>query len=315
MTDSGQQSSSESSAADKKRATNNGSSKKELRILMLHGYTQSGPLFRAKTRALEKLLQKALSPLGLVPTLIYPTAPNRLSARDVPGYVPPPPADEGGSAEAEAEADDSDSWAWYRKDEATGAYRLLDAGMRRLAETMRDVVGRAQPPPEPSSSSSPPGVGWGGIDGVVGFSQGGSMAAMLAAAMETLPPPAAAAGSGPGPGSDPAPPPREAPLGADWDWVGAVREANGGVPLRFAVVYSGFYAPPAELAWLYEPPISTPTLHFIGSLDTVVDESRSQGLVARCEDPVVAVHPGGHYVPISKQWVMPLVGFIQKCVS
>jgi len=118
------------------------------------------------------------------------------------------------------------------------------------------------------------------------------MAAMLAAAMEER---------------------RPAPPGPEWDWVRAVREANGGRPLRFAVIYSGFYAPPRELAWLYEPSrIGTPTLHFIGSLDTVVDESRSQGLVARCEDPVVVVHPGGHHVPVSKEWVMPLVGFIKK---
>jgi pimeloyl-ACP methyl ester carboxylesterase len=96
-------------------------------------------------------------------------------------------------------------------------------------------------------------------------------------------------------------------------WVGAVREANGGRPLKFAVIYSGFYAVPGDLAWLYEPKIRTPTLHFLGSLDTVVDESRSQGLVERCEAPMVLTHPGGHYVPVSKEWVMPLAGFIKKC--
>ncbi|KAK0726885.1 serine hydrolase-domain-containing protein [Lasiosphaeria miniovina] len=138
------------------------------------------------------------------------------------------------------------------------------------------------------------------IDGVVGFSQGGSMAAMLAAAMEieTM-----------GQGLRPPPPEHAA-------WVSAVRRANSRRPLKFAVVYSGFYAPPEDLRWLYEPAkIATPTLHFIGSLDTVVDETRSQALVDRCQDPLVIVHPGGHYVPISKEWVMPLVGFIRKCVE
>jgi predicted esterase len=139
---------------------------------------------------------------------------------------------------------------------------------------------------EHSSSDDP-------IAGVVGFSQGGSMAGMLAAAME---------------------PGRAVPEGKEWGWVEAVRKANKGRALGFAVVYSGFYAPPEELRWLYEPKVGTPTLHFIGSLDTVVDESRSRGLVARCEDPVVVVHPGGHHVPVSKEWVMPLVGFIKKVV-
>lgn len=233
-----------------------------------------------------------------MPTLIYPTGPNRLSVRDVPGYEP---AEGGDKDDVDAE---TDSWAWYRKDEATGAYRFLSEGMRRLADVMQDLSPSASH--QPNKDAALPPVGWGGIDGVIGFSQGGSMAAMLAAAMEAP----LAGGSRTVPEDDDV-----APGSYDWTWVRAVREANGGVPLRFAVIYSGFFAPPTELSWLYEPKISTPTLHYIGSLDTVVDEGRSQGLVARCEDPMLAVHPGGHYVPVSKEWVMPLVGFIRKCVT
>lgn len=159
-----------------------------------------------------------------------------------------------------------------------------------MAESIKSAV--SGPGSDDSADPSPAGPSAEPISGVVGFSQGGSMAAMLAAAMES--------------------PRRPVPPGAEWDWVRAVREANNNYPLRFAVIYSGFYAPPAELAWLYEPRIRTPTLQFIGSLDTVVDETRSRGLVARCEDPVVVVHPGGHHVPVSKEWVMPLVGFIRK---
>lgn len=201
--------------------------------------------------------------------LVYPTAPSRLRPSDIPGYEPP----------ADAASDDEsemDSWAWYRKDDFSGSYRFLDQGMMRVAESIRGAVGEG-----------------GEIAGVVGFSQGGCMAAMLAAALETG---------------------RDVPQGADSEWVTAVREANNGRPLRFAVIYSGFYAPPPELGWMYKPKIKTPTLQFIGSLDTVVDESRSRALVERCEEPVVVVHPGGHHVPVSKEWVMPLVGFIRNVV-
>ena len=183
-----------------------------------------------------------------------------------------------------------DSWAWYRKDDSTGSYRLLEAGMMSLA----GVIAAAQ---QGTGDERRP------IDGVIGFSQGGSMAAMLAAAMENSPD----AGSRQPPPSDHGP--------DTLAWVQALRDANGGVPLKFAVSYSGFYATPPELAWLYEPKLTTPTLHYIGSLDTVVDESRSQGLIDRCEDPAVVVHPGGHFVPISKEWAMPLVGFIHKNAS
>ncbi|KAJ4421049.1 Family of serine hydrolases 3 [Gnomoniopsis sp. IMI 355080] len=244
-----------------------GGGTREIRILMLHGYTQSGPLFRSKTRALEKLLAKALTPFHLTPTLIYPTAPNRLSAADIPGY---PSASSPSGAADEETPETTDAWAWFRKDEASGSYRLLDEGMARLAQCIRDDAG-------------------GRVDGVLGFSQGGFVASLLAAVLD----------SG-----------RTVP--EESRWATALREANGGRALKFAVVYSGFFAPQADLAWLYEPKISTPTLHFIGSLDTVVEEGRSRGLVARCEEPVVAVHPGGHYVPVSRDWVNPLVGFVRK---
>ncbi|EGZ78640.1 alpha/beta-hydrolase [Neurospora tetrasperma FGSC 2509] len=243
---------------------------------MLHGYTQSGPLFRAKTRALEKLLIKALAPLNLVPTLIYPTAPNRLSVSDIPGYEPST-SDSGPGGDKEL----SDSWAWFRREEATWNYKLINEGFERLAETMRGVV-RSEV-----------------IDGVIGFSQGAAMAAMLTAAMEHL-----------APGQ-----PRPVLTPDHEGWVKQIREANKGQPLKFCVSYSGFFALPPELGWLWEPKVKTPTLHVLGSLDTVVEESRSRRLIEACEEPVVVVHPGGHYVPVSKEWVAPLVGFIRGCLE
>ncbi|KAH8759031.1 alpha/beta-hydrolase [Diaporthe sp. PMI_573] len=213
------------------------------------------------------------------PTLFYPTAPSRLSPKDIPGFQPTSgeaPGD-GGGAESEM-----DAWAWFRKEEATGNYRLLREGFESLARCIRNEAG-------------------GHVDGVVGFSQGGAVAAMLASVLEHV-------GAG---GQQRQPPTSDDTY--DWSWVPALREANGGKALRFAVVYSGFFAPPPALAWLYEPKIRTPTLQFIGSLDTVVEEGRSRGLEERSENPVMVVHPGGHYVPVNKQFVMPLAGFIRQC--
>lgn len=244
--------------------------KKEVKILMIHGYTQSGPLFRAKTRALEKLLAKTLAPISLLPVLFYPTGPNRLLPSDIPGFVSS--ESQGGDAISDP-ADLPDTWGWFRKDDGSNTYRLFDEGMAVIAQAIRDA---------------------GGIDAVCGFSQGGAMAAFIAAALEPLRPVL------------------EGPAG---EWARKLREANGNRPVKFAVSYSGFYAAVPSLQWLYEPKIKTPTLHYIGSLDTVVDESRSQGLVDRCEEPLVVVHPGGHYVPVSKEWVMPLAGFIKNHAS
>lgn len=215
--------------------------------------------------------------MKLQPTLFYPTAPSRLSPNDIPGYQPSGAEPTEGGAGSEM-----DAWAWFRKDEASGNYRLLREGFESLARCIRDDAG-------------------GHVDGVVGFSQGGALAAMLASVLEHVG----------GDGKQRQPPPSDDTY--DWGWVPALREANGGRALRFAVVYSGFFAPPSGLGWLYEPKIRTPTLQFIGSLDTVVEESRSRGLEDRCENPVMVVHPGGHYVPVNKQWVMPLIGFVRQC--
>ncbi|POS81190.1 serine hydrolase [Diaporthe helianthi] len=272
---------------------------REVKILMLHGYTQSGPLFRAKTRALEKLLAKSLAPARIQPTLFYPTAPSRLSPKDIPGFRPSsgeaPGSGGGGDDDGSgggADSQEMDAWAWFRRDEASGNYRLLREGFESLARCIRDEAG-------------------GHVDGVVGFSQGGAVAAMLASVLEHV----GAAGTG-AQGQAQGQAQRQPPPGDDtydWSWVPALREANGGRALRFAVVYSGFFAPPPALAWLYEPKIRTPTLQFIGSLDTVVEEGRSRGLEERSENPVMVVHPGGHYVPVNRQFVMPLVGFIKQC--
>ncbi|OAA60665.1 dihydrofolate reductase [Cordyceps fumosorosea ARSEF 2679] len=238
--------------------------------LTFPGFTQNGPLFRAKTRALEKALAKFLAPVSLVPQLLYPTGPIRLRAIDMPFYQPP--AD--GSS-----TDEPETWAWWRRNDATGRYRGIEQGMATLAAVIREA---------------------GGVDGVIGFSQGGCAAGVVAAALETShqPSPAAAATEGEG----------------HAEWAEALRAANGGRPLRFAVIYSGFRAADPDLGWLFEPRIATPTLHVLGSLDASVDEARSRTLIDACEEPLVVTHPGGHHVPVAKEWVMPLAGFIKQHV-
>ena len=237
------------------------------------GYTQSGPLFHAKIRALEKLLQKSLAPFSFAVSLIYPTAPIRLSAKDVPGWTAAESSDAGTDATAAAEEEELDSWSWFRRSEALQRYTDFDKGMQTIATAVREA---------------------GGVDGVIGFSQGGAVAALLAAALEHHNPD------------------RKVPT-EEQEWVTALREANGGRPLKFAAIYSGFYSWDAALAsWLYEPKIATPSLHYLGSLDTVVEEGRSRPLIEVCHEPVVIVHPGGHFVPIAKEWAMPLVGFVKK---
>ncbi|KAF2090071.1 hypothetical protein K490DRAFT_13920, partial [Saccharata proteae CBS 121410] len=261
-------------------------SKPPLRILMLHGFTQSGPLFRLKTRALEKNLIKAF-PTHAV-SLHYPTAPIRLSPSQLPTW------DTDGVSKNDATTNNNnntndddelpDAWAWWvRKGDDAFAYEGIETGFARVAETLKSE---------------------GPFDGVIGFSQGGCAAGMVASLLEEgrrdafaanadgMPFPASLAGEG------------GAPVHA---------------PLRFCVSYSGF-APTANPLYqaFYEPRIRTPTLHFLGSVDTVVEEKRSLALVEACErsEGRVVYHPGGHFLPSSqKQYVAALVGFIREVMT
>lgn len=94
-------------------------------------------------------------------------------------------------------------------------------------------------------------------------------------------------------------------------------------PLKFAVSYSGFVAPHAAYTAFYHPPVRTPVLHFLGSLDTVVEEARSRTLVDAtapwradvAEGQRVVFHPGGHFLPSQKQYLNILIGFIREMVA
>lgn len=85
-------------------------------------------------------------------------------------------------------------------------------------------------------------------------------------------------------------------------------------PFKFGVAYSGFRGPYEAY---YNPAIATPILHFLGSLDTIVDEARSMALVEACVDGArrVVFHPGGHYLPAGRQYVNVLLGFVRESVG
>lgn len=249
-----------------------------IKLLFLHGFTQSGPLFAAKCGALRKTLTKAF-PGGI--TLSFPTAPLRLSPTDV-SFLHNNNNDEKNEG---GEKEEVDAWAWWRR-KGNGepyTYEGLDVGLGRIAKVLKEE---------------------GPFDGVVGFSQGGAAAAMVASLLE--------------PGR------REAfqKLHKEEEGIEFPASFTGALdgyvhpPLKFAVSYSGFAARGQNpYHAFYEPKIKTPVLHFLGSLDTVVEESRSLALVEACEESEgrVVYHPGGHFLPSTqKASVNALIGFIKE---
>jgi predicted esterase len=258
--------------------------KRPIKVLMIHGFTQSGPLFHAKTRALEKNLIKAF-PAGC--KLVYPTAPIHLSPADVPFTLAPSNTNGESNGTDGKEEEEIDAWAWWRRkgEGVPYSYEGIEIGLGHLAKVLKEE---------------------GPFDGVIGFSQGGACAAMLASLLE---------------------PNRRAAFEAVYP-SGGMRypesfEADTGFieeaihpPLKFAVSYSGFAATGTDLyKAFYEPKISTPMLHFLGTLDAVVEEKRSLALVEACENSEgrVVYHPGGHFLPSSqKAYVGALIGFMKE---
>jgi hypothetical protein len=80
----------------------------------------------------------------------------RLRLEDIPGFTD--------RAESKNAVEESDSWTWWRRSDRTGEYMGLDVCLDTLAELVREAQQTAG----------------GFIDGVIGFSQGGAAAGMLA---------------------------------------------------------------------------------------------------------------------------------------
>ncbi|KAL1987711.1 hypothetical protein VTN96DRAFT_2551 [Rasamsonia emersonii] len=268
-------------------------SKQPLKILMLHGYTQSGSLFRAKSGALAKSLQKSF-PLHEV-SFSYPTGPLRLDPADIPGYTPANDGED--SKEKEIEA-----YGWWRRSNTTDPpeYIGLEDGLNTVAKVLRDE---------------------GPFDGVVGFSQGASMAAMIASLLEPNRAAAFAHFTDAKTASDGFDLPEDK-LVSGIPFPSSFDPSNlSHPPLKFAICYSGFRAPGPRYRGFYEnPPIQTPVLHVLGSLDAVVEESRSRALINACAgDPEkegkVVWHPGGHFLPGQRAYLDAAVVFVRKCLD
>ena len=274
-------------------ANTDGAGPRKLKILMLHGFTQSGHLFELKTKALKKALEKnfptapkpghlAQYPGGV--ELHYPTAPVKLDYTDIPGH------------DVDGDRDAPEAYGWWRRkgDDEPYTYEGMEMGLGRIAECLTND---------------------GPFDGVLGFSQGGAAAGMVAALLETGRREAF----------------EKAQVQGGMRYPDSFTKDSGFIeeavhpPLKFAVSYSGFGASTNVLyRSFYEPKISTSMLHFLGTVDTVVSEERSLRLVDACVDgrgkeggvQRLVYHPGGHFLPSSqKQGVAALVNFIREVIE
>lgn len=179
----------------------------------------------------------------------------------------------------------SKNWAWWQARQPHSApfheYVGLDRGLEHIASILEKD---------------------GPFDGVVGFSQGAAAAAMTASLLE--------------PGRQEAFAHAEKNAGGMAFPSAFARLSHP--PLRFMVSYSGFASTFPGYAAFYKPLIATPSLHFLGTLDTVLEESWARALLHSCEhrsarpDETLVVHPGGHSVPLGRRELLVVTGFIRS---
>uniref|UniRef100_A0A8D0L5K3 Esterase OVCA2 n=1 Tax=Sphenodon punctatus TaxID=8508 RepID=A0A8D0L5K3_SPHPU len=100
----------------------------------------------------------------------------------------------------------------------------------------------------------------GPFDGLVGFSQGAALVAMLCTLQQ---------------------------------------QGDTRFPFDFAIIIAGFKSQAAAHGSYYQEPIVVPTLHVLGETDRVIPAQMSRELASHFADPTILTHPGGHFIPAS----------------
>jgi predicted esterase len=260
---------------------------KKLRVLMLHGFAQSACVFKSKTEGLRKQLESQIPPAPAPGSIVqcpggiefyFTTAPIELSLTDIPEAVFSP---------EERARSPLDAYGWWQRREADDGqpfYEGLDRALQSIALELEQN---------------------GPFEGIIGFSQGGTAAAMVASSLESGRQnhfsTAQLAGAMPFPHRSTHP------------------------PLRFVIACSGSKVDEdPSYAAFYEPKIATPVYHLLGSMDKVNNETRSLALVEAClvgrgnPDGAsrVSYHPGGHILPVDPaQHATALAEFIRESIS
>lgn len=86
-------------------------------------------------------------------------------------------------------------------------------------------------------------------------------------------------------------------------------------PLKFFMAFSGFRFRPERYQRQYdENPISIPSLHVQGELDTITEPFKVEQLYDSCtpETRTFLKHSGGHYVPNSRGFAKKVVEWLQE---
>ncbi|KAL6712843.1 Family of serine hydrolases 3 [Lecanora helva] len=254
-----------------------------LKILALHGYTQSGPFFQRKISKLQAHLTRSFPDVQFsFPTGIIRLRPSEkvfdLGSRQ--STVNNIDAIEG---DDRPDPDDIDAYAWHVLHDTQIPPSGLMASLNMLAEVVRTE---------------------GPFDGILGFSQGAVLAVMVASLLE-------------GEAR------RQAFARAQEESPENVRYPSSfenlkHPPLKFGITYGALMGRGRKYAAFYQNPlVQTPFIHFCGRWDPVIGVDMAQAVVEaqiggeRC---LRIDHPGAHIVPVGMKYLNAVSNFIADCL-
>ncbi|KAH9855499.1 FSH1-domain-containing protein [Lenzites betulinus] len=231
------------------------------KILVLHGYAHSAAYFSKKIAAVCKACGDDVE-FGKAITITHTS-----DFVIIHGPIVLTPADLGRPADdvSAADADDSDPAmaprAWWTVD----APKTITVGIELSIQLLRDYLIKDH------------------YDGILGFSQGAAMAAIMSTLLERpeVFPGVLVDGKPPHP------------------------------PFKFCITVAGYKPKSPQCDLIFKPTYSTPTLHIIGRNDIVIVEEDSLRLVAINTNHRVEYHDGGHFMPSKTSWRNFLKAYIQ----
>ncbi|KAJ7777914.1 FSH1-domain-containing protein [Mycena maculata] len=216
-------------------------------ILVLHGYSQNATVFSKRLGALRKQCAKTVD-------FVFIDGPIILQPADLPQVT----LEALGTSSEAIEMNESRGW-WKWNGNRSEAI-----GLPESLEVLRDVLKTRK------------------FDGVLGFSQGAAMGALLSALLERphTYPPFLVDGNTPHP------------------------------PFQFCVAVSGFRPSGSIADAIFQTAYATPTLHILGRTDVIVVEERSRKLIDISTNARVEEHDGGHFVPSKGNWRKFLAAYL-----
>ena len=251
-----------------------------LKILALHGYTQSGPGFQRKIYKLQSHLERIFPGIQVY----FPTGIIRLRPSEKALGVGPRQSsvasDDGPDTDDKPDPDDIDAYAWHALHDMQVPPTGLVDSLNMLADVLRTE---------------------GPFDGVLCFSQGAVLAIMVASLLEGKVRREAFTQAQ-----------EESPENVPYP---SSFENLKRLPLRFGITYGALMGRGKKYAAFYKNPlIQTPFIHFCGCWDPVVGVDMAQAVVDaqiggnRC---VRIEHPGAHIVPVGVKYLNAVSDFIR----